>query len=79
MRLNFSGVTDDRIREGVRRVGEVVHEQIDLLGTLRGTRPSGDAAAQAPEEAPARDQALADVLHLPRREDDGRTGTSSGA
>jgi 2-aminoadipate transaminase len=80
MRLNFSGVTDERIREGVRRVGEVVREQVDLLGTLRGTRPAGDAAPQDRPAVPAAaDPALADVLQLPRREDDGRTGTSSGA
>jgi 2-aminoadipate transaminase len=80
MRLNFSGVTDERIREGVRRVGEVVREQVDLLGTLRGTRPAGDAAPHGRPAVPApADPALADVLELPRREDDGRTGTSSGA
>jgi 2-aminoadipate transaminase len=80
MRLNFSGVTDERIREGVRRVGEVVREQVDLLGTLRGTRPAGEAAPQGvPDVPPESDPALADVLQLPRRDEDGRTGTSSGA
>src|SRR5919201_7145152 len=34
MRLNFSGVGDDDIREGVRRIGEVVREQVGLSGTL---------------------------------------------
>ncbi|MEA2341571.1 MAG: 2-aminoadipate transaminase, partial [Solirubrobacteraceae bacterium] len=80
MRLNFSGVTDERIREGVRRVGAVVREQVDLLGTLRGTRPAGEAAPQGvPHVPPESDPALADVLQLPRRDEDGRTGTSSGA
>src|SRR5437588_1903838 len=37
MRLNFSGVDEDEIREGVRRLGEVVHEQVDLYGTLTGS------------------------------------------
>ena len=38
MRLNFSGVDEDDIREGVRRIGEVVAEQVELLGTLTGAR-----------------------------------------
>ena len=36
MRLNFSGVGDDDIREGVRRIGKVVREQVDLYSTLTG-------------------------------------------
>ena len=36
MRLNFSGVTADEIREGVRRIGEVIAEQVELYGTLTG-------------------------------------------
>jgi len=37
MRLNFSGVGEDDIREGIRRIGEVVREQVELYGTLTGT------------------------------------------
>jgi 2-aminoadipate transaminase len=40
MRLNFSGVSDDRIREGVRRIGKVVSEQVALYGTLTGMKPA---------------------------------------
>ncbi len=36
MRLNFSGVPESAIREGVRRIGEVVHEQVAMYGTLTG-------------------------------------------
>src|SRR5438270_8157064 len=36
MRLNFSGVGEDQIREGVQRLGEVVREQVALYGTLTG-------------------------------------------
>jgi 2-aminoadipate transaminase len=36
MRLNFSGVSADEIREGVRRIGEVIAEQVELYGTLTG-------------------------------------------
>jgi 2-aminoadipate transaminase len=58
MRLNFSGSTDDEIREGVRRIGAIVGEQVALYDTLTGRR--------APQ-APAPEQTLADVVALPRR------------
>jgi 2-aminoadipate transaminase len=63
MRLNFSGVAEDDIREGVRRVGKVVREQVGLYGTLTGTAPASPAA---PAPAPP-DAELADVLELPER------------
>ena len=63
MRLNFSGVSEDNIRDGVRRIGEVVREQLGLYGTL-----TGSGASPPPASAdPAADPALADVLHLPPR------------
>jgi 2-aminoadipate transaminase len=63
MRLNFSGVGESDIREGVRRIGEVVREQVELYGTLTGSR----AIVQPSEPAPAQpDPELADVLQLPR-------------
>jgi 2-aminoadipate transaminase len=40
MRLNFSGVNEDEIREGVRRIGKVVAEQVALYGTLTGLKPA---------------------------------------
>jgi 2-aminoadipate transaminase len=66
MRLNFSGVSQDEIREGVRRIGKIVREQVGLYGTLIGGQaPSGQApAAPAPPEP---DPRLADVLELPER------------
>jgi 2-aminoadipate transaminase len=76
MRLNFSGVQEDEIREGIRRLGEIVSEQVGLYSTLTGISPSGkpasahagaalpdsgDGAAQrAPED-------LAEVVRLPRK------------
>ncbi len=39
MRLNFSGVGADEIREGIRRIGEVVREQVSMYSTLTGARP----------------------------------------
>ncbi len=56
MRLNFSGVSDDQIREGVRRIGKVVSEQVALYGTLTGMKPA--------ERKPPEGQ----VLPLRRRE-----------
>ena len=40
MRLNFSGCDEAEIREGVRRIGEVVAEQVALYGTLTGAEPA---------------------------------------
>jgi 2-aminoadipate transaminase len=39
MRLNFSGVREDDLREGVARIGKVVNEQVRLYSTLTGTAP----------------------------------------
>ena len=74
MRLNFSGVDDDDIREGVRRIGKVVREQVGLYGTLTGVQPPQRPAEPTP--APP-DPALADVLELPRRR--GRSGGAGRA
>jgi 2-aminoadipate transaminase len=85
MRLNFSGVGEDDIREGIRRIGQTVAGQVALWDAVSGTRrppgapraarepatqPGGDSAPPAPGEAP--DAALADVLELPRRVGGGR-------
>ena len=78
MRLNFSGVDEDEIREGVRRIGEVVREQVALFGTLTGNSPPERVSSPRPAvgEAPgARREAvegsseadLAKVLRLPRK------------
>ena len=76
MRLNFSGVNEDEIREGIRRIGEVVHEQVSLYGTLTGqvATPPAHAAAQ-PSSRPAAgsnrpgriDPKLAPVVRLPQK------------
>jgi len=75
MRLNFSGVTEDEIREGVRRIGEVVREQVTLYGTLTGSAYSARRETEASRaqpasrevEPPAPDAELAKVLRLPRK------------
>jgi 2-aminoadipate transaminase len=78
MRLNFSGVDEDAIREGIRRIGEVVHEQVAMYGTLTGARPVGGRSAAAPSAPrepaaaarqpaePAEDE-LAKILKLPAK------------
>src|SRR5204862_7037897 len=48
MRLNFSGVGEDDIREGIRRIGGVVREQVALFGTLTG-RPAPPVPRPASE------------------------------
>ena len=40
MRLNFSGVNEEEIREGIRRIGKVIAEQVELYGALTGERPA---------------------------------------
>jgi 2-aminoadipate transaminase len=73
MRLNFSGVNEDAIREGIRRIGEVVGEQVGLYETLTGVRPAAPAQAGAPRsgrgraQGPQPDQELAKVLQLPAK------------
>jgi 2-aminoadipate transaminase len=75
MRLNFSGVDEDQIREGIHRIGEVVREQVALYGTLTGSRPAGSPAGQNAKSAaghpsatdpgpPEPDAELAKVLRL---------------
>ena len=64
MRLNFSGVDEDAIREGVRRIGLVVREQVGLYGSLTGSAPAGGGGERS-GSGRAPDEHLADVLHLP--------------
>jgi 2-aminoadipate transaminase len=65
MRLNFAGMDERDIGEGIRRIGKVVREQVGLFGTLTGSEP---ARAQAQNEAePQPDPGLAEVLELPKR------------
>ena len=71
MRLNFSGSDEDAIREGIRRIGEVVTEQVELYGTLTGERPA--AEVEQPAVAPASDN----VLRLPGRSERERRAKGS--
>jgi 2-aminoadipate transaminase len=64
MRLNFAGVPEADFREGVRRIGKAVREQLSLFGSLSGAPP-----VPAVAEPPWGDESagLADVVALPRR------------
>ena len=64
MRLNFSSSTEDEIREGVRRIGTIVAQQVALYGTLTGHRTT---SAAPPAARDAGGGPLADILELPRR------------
>jgi 2-aminoadipate transaminase len=68
MRLNFSGVSEDEIREGVRRIGKVVREQVALFSTLTGAEPAAPAAPPRPQPSDR-----PNVVPMPRR----RAGGSS--
>jgi 2-aminoadipate transaminase len=59
MRLNFSGCDEDAIREGVRRIGEVVTEQVRLYGTLTGEEARGRKTEDRAEDSGA------EVLRMP--------------
>ena len=71
LRLNFSGVGEDDIREGVRRIGKVVAEQVALYGTLTGEGPK---PRRAPAEAEGEGEGeSAEIVHMPtRRPGEGR-------
>ncbi|HEX2359136.1 MAG TPA: PLP-dependent aminotransferase family protein [Solirubrobacterales bacterium] len=47
MRLNFSGSSEDQIREGVRRIGRVVAEQVELYETITSPPPGSSADTRA--------------------------------
>jgi 2-aminoadipate transaminase len=71
MRLNFSGSDEDAIREGIRRIGEVVTEQVQLYGTLTGEIE----AVQVPEP----EEPSAEILQMPVRSTDPRRSRSPRA
>jgi 2-aminoadipate transaminase len=70
MRLNFSGVPESAIREGVRRIGEVVHEQVAMYGTLTGApraQPVRPAQQQAKGSERGAERELGRVVRLRKR------------
>ncbi len=67
MRLNFAGVPDDDIREGIWRIGKIMGGDTGLLGTLTGSSPTPPTASQ-PEPTADELTPLADIVALPRRD-----------
>jgi 2-aminoadipate transaminase len=81
MRLNFAGVPDEDIREGIKRISAIVERDSGLLmGALPGsTQASPRDATQAatPDASGGTDGAeLAKVLELPRRPEQGSARAS---
>jgi 2-aminoadipate transaminase len=72
MRLNFAGVPDDDIREGIRRIGKIMGGDSGLLGSLTGSPPARSSKpAETERQRPAEEGTpLADVVALPRRDAD---------
>ncbi len=60
MRLNFSGVNEEEIREGVRRIGKTIADQVELYGALTGERDA--VPATEPKAAAGEQEGQADVL-----------------
>jgi 2-aminoadipate transaminase len=71
MRLNFSGTSEDEIREGVRRIGNVVAEQVALYETItaehRLSPPAAASRLESESDAEEPGERAADILPLPRR------------
>jgi 2-aminoadipate transaminase len=63
MRLNFSGSDEGEIREGIRRIGKVIDEQVGLYETITGEHRLPGATEAGSETA--------DVLPLRRRRREG--------
>jgi 2-aminoadipate transaminase len=72
MRLNFAGVAEEDIREGIRRIGEALGRQARLMGAFTTAGAPSEAAPQPPQ--PREPEAgLADVVELPLGKDRGDT------
>jgi 2-aminoadipate transaminase len=73
MRLNFAGVPEGDIREGIRRIGKAAGEQLRLLGSLSGSgraAPAGESEATEQSAPRGEDGSpLADVVVFPRRDE----------
>ncbi len=59
MRLNFSATDEDELREGIRRIGGVISEQVELYQTITGEHRV--------ESDPDDDEPGGDVVPLPKR------------
>jgi 2-aminoadipate transaminase len=80
MRLNFAGVPDEDIREGIRRISSIVGPDTGLLmGALTGSapeRPGAGAEVSSGASSKTDGAELAEVLELPRRPEQDSTRRS---
>jgi 2-aminoadipate transaminase len=67
MRLNFAGLPEDTIREGIRRIGQLTGGDTGLFGALTGSPAPSPAGGTRADDA-----ALADALRPDRRRRRGR-------
>src|SRR3954449_7181705 len=70
MRLNFSGCDEEDIREGIRRIGEVITEQVKLYGTL-----TGEESRQSSVPGPQDSSSGAEVAQMPTPSERSRRAT----
>ncbi len=64
MRLNFAGIKESEIREGIGRIGRAIGTQLELFGSLSRKPSTAKGASASPAEDVTQ---LADVVALPRR------------
>ncbi len=57
MRLNFSAGNEDEIREGIRRIGKTIAEQVELYSALTGEQPEALEPAK-PRPSPEAENVL---------------------
>jgi 2-aminoadipate transaminase len=62
MRLNFSASGEEEIREGVKRIGRVVNEQVALYGTITREHAARSSRLAEVDEG-------GEVVPMPRRGD----------
>jgi 2-aminoadipate transaminase len=75
MRLNFAGLPEETIREGIRRIGEIMGGETGLFGALTGSPPAPPSPAGSDdggEDHHATAAALADALRTDGRRRRGR-------
>jgi len=85
MRLNFSGVGDEEIREGIRRIGKTIAEQVELYQALTdeggpGVSPGmpGSEAEDMPVDAKTKPSSDPGHDLIPPGPDEGRAASAEG-
>lgn len=71
MRLNFAGVPDEDIREGIRRIGRIMGGDTGLFSALTGASAGPPSAGGAGEDAAAANPDFTAVVEIPGSEKQG--------